>query len=280
MEKYEWLFYQLQLEGIADPKCFYEPSLLSIEHALRVHDEEYYNQFVNLELSAKEQRQTGFIHDEQLIQRELVLAEGTRMAVDFAIQDGIAFNIAGGTHHAFSNKGEGFCMLNDQAIAAAYFLSQNPGKKILIVDLDVHQGNGTAEIFRENPDVFTFSMHGATNYPHKKETSDWDIALPNDTSDEVYLSALSDALETFTEFHHFDFVFYQAGVDVLETDSLGKLNVSMEGVVKRDALVLNFCKQSDIPIVVCMGGGYSLDLRVILEAHMSLFRQAFFLFES
>ncbi|MBU2018271.1 MAG: histone deacetylase [Bacteroidetes bacterium] len=279
MEKYEWIYHQLQLEGIANLGCFFEPEQLVKEFALKVHKEEYFDRFVQLKLTPKEQRQTGFQHDQQLIMRELVIAEGTRRAVDYALKDGIAFNIAGGTHHAFTNRGEGFCMLNDQAIAAAYFIEKFPDKKVLILDLDVHQGNGTAEIFKNNDSVFTFSMHGKSNYPIRKEYSDWDIALENDTQDELYLHFLSKSLEEFKKNHEFDLVFYQAGVDVLETDKLGKLKVSMEGVKKRDTLVLEYCHQSNIPAVVCMGGGYSQDTRLVLEAHMSLFRQAFLLFE-
>ena len=274
MEKYEWLHQQLILEGIASEFDFFEPSILQKQYALNVHDSGYFERFINLQLTLKEQRLTGFVHDERLVIRELTIAEGTRKCVDFAIKEGVALNIAGGTHHAFTNRGEGFCMLNDQAIGAAYYLSLHKKHKVLILDLDVHQGNGTAEIFSKSNQVFTFSMHGANNYPLKKEVSSWDIHLADQIQSNEYLSLLADALSKLSTMS-FDFVFFQSGVDILASDKLGKLSVDLEGIKKRDAMVLEFCQSQNIPLVICMGGGYSPDTKVILEAHMSTFRQAF-----
>jgi acetoin utilization deacetylase AcuC-like enzyme len=183
-------------------------------------------------------------------------------------------NIAGGTHHAFTNKGEGFCLLNDMAIAARYLLAKGLAQRILIVDLDVHQGNGTAQIFQHDNRVFTFSMHGAHNYPLLKERSDLDIGLPDHTRDNFYLSVLKTNLNNLVDQVTPDFIFYQAGVDILATDKLGRLSVSREGCKQRDRMVLNVAKENKIPIVVSMGGGYAHDFRDIIEAHANTFRLA------
>ena len=183
-------------------------------------------------------------------------------------------NIAGGTHHAFTNRGEGFCMLNDQAIGARYLQEKGIVKKILIVDLDVHQGNGTAEIFKEDATVFTFSMHGKNNYPFRKETSDLDISLDNGTNDDVYLSILKETLPKLIKMQQPDFIYYLCGVDVIETDKLGKLSLSVEGCKERDRYVLQRCKERAIPVMCSMGGGYSPDIKTIVNAHANTFRVA------
>lgn len=280
MEKYDLIPRQLLYEGIVEPNCFFVPGEIELEHVLRVHDPEYVRRFYNLELSPREQRLTGFQHNANLTARERMIAEGTRMGVHFAMEDGIAFNIAGGTHHAFSNRGEGFCMLNDQAIAAAYFLHLFPEKRVLILDLDVHQGNGTAEIFQKEERVFTFSMHGKDNYPLKKEQSDWDIELPLHCTDSMYLDLLATSLEKIDQFFRPDFLFYQSGTDVLATDKLGKLSLTHEGVLERDKMVLNYANTNDIPMVACMGGGYSPQIKHIVDAHVGLFREAAQLYDS
>jgi acetoin utilization deacetylase AcuC-like enzyme len=195
-------------------------------------------------------------------------------ASEFALKNGIAMNIAGGTHHAFSNRGEAFCMLNDQAIGAKYLQNKGLVKKILIVDLDVHQGNGTAEIFKNDDTVFTFSMHGKSNYPFVKEQSDLDIALENDTKDAAYLSILKDTLPKLINQEKPDFIYYLCGVDVLETDKLGKISVTIEGCKERDRFVLQTCFDSKIPVMCSMGGGYSKDVNIIVNAHANTFRQA------
>jgi acetoin utilization deacetylase AcuC-like enzyme len=191
-----------------------------------------------------------------------------------ALKHGIAFNIAGGTHHAFTNRGEAFCLLNDQAIGAQYLLDKKLVKKILIVDLDVHQGNGTAEIFQKNTKVFTFSMHGKNNYPFRKEISDLDIALDDCTNNQTYLAILNEILPQLIRDVKPDFIFYLAGVDILATDKLGKLGYSIEGCKKRDEIVLSYCKKLEIPVQVSMGGGYSPEIKTILEAHANTFRVA------
>src|SRR5690606_24385025 len=193
----------------------------------------------------------------------------------FALQSGISMNIAGGTHHAYTGHGEGFCLLNDQAIAARNLLNTEKNiQKILIVDLDVHQGNGTAEIFRHDPKVFTFSMHGASNYPFKKEKSDLDIALPDGIRDGEYLEILYQIFPQLIEEQLPDFIFYLSGVDVLGTDKLGRMALTIAGCKERDRFVLQLCKEKSIPVQVSLGGGYSPEIKTIVEAHSNTFRLA------
>ena len=183
-------------------------------------------------------------------------------------------NIAGGTHHAYTDHGEAFCLLNDQAIGARYLQEKGLAKNILIVDLDVHQGNGTAEIFSDDPSVFTFSMHGKSNYPFKKEVSDHDIALDDDADDEMYLGLLHETLPKLIASQRPDFIYYLCGVDVIASDKLGKLGLSIEGCKQRDRFVLETCKAAQIPVMCSMGGGYSPDIKTIVEAHANTFRLA------
>ena len=278
MEKYELLPKQLLLENVVEPSQFFEPKKVDVQTIELVHDVDYVNRYLSLNLTDKEIRLTGFKHTQQLIDRERTLVQGTIDAALFAFTDGIAFNIAGGTHHAFTNHGEGFCMLHDQAIAAKYLLKNNLASKILFVDLDVHQGNGTAEIFKNAPRVFTFSIHGKTNYPFKKEISTLDIALEDGTDDALYLSLLENHLEQIIVDFNPDFIFYQAGVDILETDKLGKVNCTLEGCKQRDYHVLSLAKKYKIPVQCSMGGGYSPSLNVILKAHVNTFKVATELF--
>jgi acetoin utilization deacetylase AcuC-like enzyme len=188
-------------------------------------------------------------------------------------------NVAGGTHHAFKDRGEGFCLLNDFAVAANYLLQQKLAKKILIIDLDVHQGNGTAKIFEDDGRVFTFSMHGKNNYPFQKEKSDLDVELPDGIQDEDYLNRLNDILPSLIQNVKPDFAFYLSGVDILETDKFGKLKVTMQGCKKRDAIVLSLLKKECIPVVIAMGGGYSPHIKIIVEAHCNTFQLAREIFE-
>jgi acetoin utilization deacetylase AcuC-like enzyme len=210
----------------------------------------------------------------KLVDRGMVISGGTYECIEHARRDGIALNIAGGTHHAYPGHGEGFCVFNDFSIAANLALQKNESMKILIVDLDVHQGNGTAHIFEQEDRVFTFSMHGERNYPMHKERSNLDIGLPDRTSDDLYLSILQNTLPRLIDRVEPDLIFYLAGVDILATDKLGKLQVSMDGCMQRDRFVLKTCKAGGIPVVVSMGGGYSEHLRTIIEAHANTFRVA------
>ena len=183
-------------------------------------------------------------------------------------------NIAGGTHHAFADHGEGFCVFNDFAIASNLLLERNKCSQILIIDLDVHQGNGTASIFKDESRVFTFSMHGEKNYPVRKEFSDLDLGLPDGTSDKVYLDLLKKTLPGLINKVQPDFIFYLSGVDILASDKLGRLGVSIDGCRERDRFVFEQCKEKDIPVAVSMGGGYSEEIRYIIDAHANTFRLA------
>lgn len=274
MEKYELLPQQLLHEGTLEPKDFHIPGAMADEVILLAHDADYWQRLKLLQLTKAEIRRTGFPLSAQLVQREITIAQGTLDGTLHALEHGIAFNIAGGTHHAFTNAGEGFCLLNDQAIAATYLLHQGLAKQILIVDLDVHQGNGTAQIFQHEPRVFTFSMHGAKNFPHRKEVSDLDIALPDSITDGPYLALLAEALPKLIEQVKPDFIFYLSGVDVLATDKLGRLGLTIDGCKQRDKLVLGTAHELGIPVQVSMGGGYSADVWQIAEAHANTFRVA------
>jgi acetoin utilization deacetylase AcuC-like enzyme len=228
----------------------------------------------DLTLPPREQRRTGFPLSAKLIEREVRIAKGTIDGCHYAKEFGIAFNIAGGTHHAGTNWGEGFCLLNDQAIAANYLLNNKLASSILIIDLDVHQGNGTAQIFENNPKVFAFSMHGANNFPFRKERSDLDLPLPDGTSDEEYLALLKETLPELIDKQQPDFIFYLSGVDVLASDKLGKMALSKAGCKERDQFVFEQCIKSKIPVQVSMGGGYSPNIKDIVEAHCNTYRVA------
>ena len=274
MQKYELLPQQLLYEGTCNPENFFEPEPVAKQDVLRAHNAEYFQDLLSGQLTPRAMRKVGFPWSQALVERELRIAQGTIQGCHYALDHGVAMNIAGGTHHAYSDRGEAFCMLNDQAIAAHYLLTQQLAAKILILDLDVHQGNGTAEIFQEVPEVFTFSMHGKSNYPFKKEVSDMDVALERDTDDEEYLNLLSGYLDQLYREVAPDFVFYLCGVDVLKTDKLGTLGLSPEGCRRRDEMVLSWCRSHQLPVQCSMGGGYSPQIRIIVEAHAETFRLA------
>jgi acetoin utilization deacetylase AcuC-like enzyme len=274
MLKYELLPQQLMLEGIAKASDFFEPTICDLKHVLAIHEQEYVDDLLNLTLNPKAARKIGFPLSRELVQRELIIAQGTITGAQKSFETKVSFNIAGGTHHAYSTHGEAFCLLNDQAIAAQFLLDHKQASKILIIDLDVHQGNGTAEIFQKNPNVFTFSTHGKTNYPFRKETSDLDIAFDDGTNDDKFLKTIGDIIPKLIESEKPDFIFYLAGVDILASDKLGKLGCSIEGCKKRDELVFELCNKHQIPVQVSMGGGYSPDIKIILEAHANTFRAA------
>ncbi len=274
MEKYELLPQRLHREGLALEDDFFEPSE-GLRYDLGVHCPDYVHRLLNLELSKKEERASGFSLSQSLVDRELRITNGTVEGALWALNNrSAAFNIAGGTHHASANKAEGFCLLNDQAIASSYLLENTKVSQILIIDLDVHQGNGTAQIFKNINNVYTFSMHGANNYPYHKPPSDLDIPLPDNTDDKKYLSLLKKYLPNIMTEINPDFIFYLAGVDVLAEDKLGRLGLTLNGCTERDELVFALAKDNDIPIMTTMGGGYAPDIKIILEAHCNTFRSA------
>ncbi|MBC6609834.1 histone deacetylase [Hymenobacter sp. BT507] len=273
--KYALIREQLLWQGIAPPDDFYDPGLCAEEDVLRVHTPEYWAKVRDQQLSPAEVRRLGLPQTPQLVLRSLSSSAGTLQSARHALREGVALNLAGGTHHAFADRGEGFCVLNDQAIAAAYLLHHQLARQVLIVDLDVHQGDGTASIFQHEPRVFTFSMHAGANYPLRKEQSDLDLPLPLGTTDAAYLDLLSQTLPHLLSEVQPDFVFYQAGVDVLSTDKLGKLALTKAGCQRRDELVLGLCRQRGLPVAVSMGGGYSERLADIVDAHCNTFRVAY-----
>lgn len=271
MEKYALLKEELLHNGVVKEMDFFQPHSVDLNSVLQVHSKEYVKRLYQLELTEREQRLTGFIHNEQLVTRERIIMEGTRKCAEFALEFGVGMNIAGGTHHAYSSRGEGFCLLNDQAIAAKWLMDEKNLEKILIVDLDVHQGNGTAEIFRNEDRVFTFSMHGKNNYPLKKEHSDLDIELEDGCKDDAYLYLLESHLNRVIQYFEPQFIFYQCGVDVLETDKLGRLSLTENGCKRRDSLVVDAVKQLGVPLVCSMGGGYSPNCKDIVRSHLHTF---------
>ncbi|WP_336515756.1 histone deacetylase [Pollutibacter soli] len=274
MIKYELIPEQLLHEGVIIPSQLISPLPCDDKVILLTHDKIYLDKLDHQTLSEREQKRIGFPQSPALTLREKVITQGTIDCCVSALKTGVALNVAGGTHHAFADHGEGFCLLNDFAVAANWLLSEKLAQKILIIDLDVHQGNGTAKIFENEPAVFTFSMHGEHNYPFHKEKSDLDIPLKDGTDDNTYLSLLENNLQQLITVVKPDFAFFLSGVDILETDKFGKLKVTMEGCRQRDRLVYSTLHLSKIPCVTAMGGGYSADVRYIVEAHCNTFKEA------
>ncbi|MGI4873754.1 MAG: histone deacetylase family protein [Janthinobacterium lividum] len=276
MLKYELLPEQLLREGTATASDFFVPLPPPLAEVLLTHEADYVYRLLHGQLTRPEERASGFPWSAALAEREMTLLGGTIGCAQRALAGHtVALNIAGGTHHAFAGRPEGFCLLNDQAVAANWLLAHQLVRQVLIVDLDVHQGNGTAAIFRHEPRVFTFSMHGARNFPGRKELSDLDLPLPDGTTDAEYLALLADTLPRLLDEQVCpDLVFYLSGVDVLATDKLGHLALTRAGCRQRDELVLSACHQRGLPVVVCMGGGYSERLTDIVEAHANTYRVA------
>ncbi|MCW8314108.1 histone deacetylase [Sphingobacterium sp. InxBP1] len=274
MLKYELIPLQLKYLGLADEENFFSPALASFEICCLVHDPNYVKRLFDQTLDAKMVRRIGFPLSHSLVDRERYILDGTIQAAQYAIEYGIAFSVAGGTHHAGYNFGEGFCLMNDQATAAGYLLQHKLADRILIIDLDVHQGNGTADIFAGRQEVFTFSMHGEKNYPFIKQKSHLDIGLPETVTDKEYLDILEENLNALFLNFAPDFVFYQAGVDILATDKLGRLNLKPATCGRRDEMVLGRCQQLGIPVQISMGGGYSPQIKDIVDAHCQTFNIA------
>jgi acetoin utilization deacetylase AcuC-like enzyme len=278
MLKYELIPEQLIHEGTVTIENFFKPAICPESVVLWTHEKAYYDKLIHQQLSASEQRKIGFPQSPALTQRELIITQGTIDCCMYAMEHGVALNIAGGTHHAFAERGEGFCLLNDMATAANYLLNNKLAKKILIIDLDVHQGNGTAKLMEQEDRVFTFSMHGEHNYPFHKEKSDLDIGLKDGTDGATYLNLLQSTLPRIIKEHQPDFAFFLSGVDILSTDKFGKLKVSIDECKQRDEFVLKILRNAKIPVTIAMGGGYSPDIKTIVEAHCNTYRIAMELF--
>jgi acetoin utilization deacetylase AcuC-like enzyme len=250
-------------------KNFYNPLACSFETLNRAHSKNYINDIKNKTLDKNAIKKIGFPLVDSVVQRSLVATGGTVLASKLALNYGIACNTAGGSHHANYDGGAGYCVFNDVAVAAHYLLDRGFANRILIVDLDVHQGNGNSEIFKDNKHVFTFSMHSKTNYPAKKSISDLDIELEDNLEDDAYIKTLKFYLNELNN-KNFDFVFYIAGVDIHYNDRLGKLKISDEGIRKRDELVIENFSSKRIPICGVLGGGYNRDFNKLVELHSLL----------
>ena len=274
MQKYTMIPERLLAEGTISEANFFAPSKLSEEEILTTHTAEYWHKLKTQTLTAKEARPIGFEMTPTLVERGRHIAHATYECALYAQQYGVAMNVAGGTHHAFADHGEGFCVFNDVCIASNLLLAREQAQKILVVDLDVHQGNGNASIMADEPRVFIFSIHGAKNYPFRKQISDLDIELDNDTGDEEYLRILMETLPLLISQVNPDMIFYQSAVDVLATDKLGKLGLTQAGCKARDEYVLRQAKAANIPVTIVMGGGYSENIEDVVEAHCNTFRVA------
>tara|TARA_B100000927_G_scaffold275405_1_gene255356 strand:+ start:1281 stop:2183 length:903 start_codon:yes stop_codon:yes gene_type:complete len=274
MIKYKLLPDLLISEGTCINDNFFAPSNINYDDILLTHCNLYFQKLINLKLNERELRSIGFPMSNELIEREMKIVQGTIESALYSLKEKVSLNIAGGTHHAFSNKAEAFCLLNDQSVAANYLIHNKLCQRIFILDLDVHQGNGTAEIFRDNKYVYTASFHGEKNYPFRKEISDFDYGFKDGVSDFEYLKVIKYEVPRLIEKFQPDFIFYLSGVDILEEDKLGRLSVSINGCKSRDNFVLNYCKKNNIPIQISMGGGYSPNVNNIVEAHANTFRLA------
>jgi acetoin utilization deacetylase AcuC-like enzyme len=278
MEKYELIPQQLLYEGLVEKENFFSPNVAKDFWIEKAHDKEYISKLNHLTLSKSEIRKTGFPISKELVNREYIITQGTLDCVDFAIKYGASANIAGGTHHAFRNRGEGFCLFNDVAIGSYYAIEKYQMQSILIIDLDVHQGNGTASILKDYNKVFTFSIHGEKNYPFHKEKSNLDIPVKDGINGKEYLKKLKENLDFLSVELSPDIIFYISGVDILDTDKLGRLAVKREDCKKRDEMVFEFSKKCKAPIVTVMGGGYSEKIYDIVEAHCNTFKSMLSLF--
>ena len=271
IKKFELVRDKLLKEKTVLPSEIVEPQPARVEDVLLVHTEDYIKRLRNGTLTEREIRRLGLPWSKSLVRRSFLASSGTINAARNALENGVASNLAGGTHHSFPDRGEGFCVLNDVAVAIKVLQKERLAQRFLIVDCDVHQGNGTAFIFRDDESVYTFSMHGAKNYPLFKETSTLDIELPDGTNDEKFLATLNEALPKIFQ-HAPDIVFYLGGADPFEKDKLGRLSLTIEGLRQRDELVLRFARERNVPIVTTMSGGYAEDVNDTVEIHCNTIR--------
>lgn len=279
MEKYSRLRERLLASGHFAPADFHVPAAATDTELLRAHDAGYLQRMVRGTLDRDEIRRIGFPWSEAMVERSRRSAGATLAACRAALAEGCAANLAGGTHHAFRDHGEGFCVFNDAAVAALAMRAEGRVERVAIVDCDVHQGNGTAAILANRADCFTFSIHGARNYPFDKETSDLDVELPDDTGDAAYLAALSDALALVFR-HQPELVIYLAGADPFEDDRLGRLKLSKAGLAARDALVLGECQERRVPVAIAMAGGYARQIDDTVSIHAATLATARGIFDA
>jgi acetoin utilization deacetylase AcuC-like enzyme len=274
MPKFGKIYELLRREGIATADQFYLPQIATPQLLEQVHTPDYIRAFCAGSLEPKALRRIGLPWSETLVKRSCTAVGGTILTAQLALKYGLACNTAGGTHHAFADYGSGFCIFNDLAVAARTMQTQGLARKILIVDLDVHQGDGTAVIFQGDPTVFTFSMHCQANFPFRKQQSDVDAPLPEEMADEVYLQTLAAYLPDLLAGFNPDLVLYDAGVDPHQADQLGKLALTDEGLFQRDRFVLESCLSRGYPVATVVGGGYDKDVQALARRHILLHRAA------
>jgi acetoin utilization deacetylase AcuC-like enzyme len=274
MAKYSRLRERILGEGIIAPEELHEAPLASLDDLRLVHDAGYVDAVATGRVAPEIQRRIGFPWTPQMVERSRRSVGATIAAATAALDDGAAANLAGGTHHAFADRGEGFCVFNDVAVSARVLQRDQHAGRIAIVDLDVHQGNGSAAIFSGDASVFTFSMHGEKNFPFKKETSDLDVPLADGTGDDEYLSLLRTHLPDVLNRHQPDFVFYLAGADPFEGDRLGRLKMTIDGLRRRDEIVMEACAKACLPVAISMSGGYANDIDAIVTIHANTIRVA------
>ena len=274
MAKYARTRQRIIAEGIVAPADLFEAPAAEWAHLELVHTPAYVNAVRTGTVAPDVQRRIGFPWSPGMVERSRRSVGATIAASRTALDEGISANLAGGTHHAFADRGEGFCVFNDVAVAARVLQRERGLSHIAVVDCDVHQGNGTAAIFRHDPSVFTFSMHGARNFPFRKEISDLDVELEDGTTDDLYLALLEQHLERVLEQHRPDLVFYLAGADPYEGDRLGRLKVTMAGLQRRDEFVLGACRARRLPVAISMAGGYAADIDAIAAIHANTIRAA------
>ncbi|MCA1772187.1 MAG: histone deacetylase [Halomonas sp.] len=274
MEKFRVLRQLLGEQTLATPVEWLTPRPASVSALARVHTQAYLDALLNGTLDRAAQRRSGFVWSDALVERVRLETGGTLLSLEVALATGLACNSAGGTHHAHADAASGYCLINDLAVAAAHALAQGWAERVLIVDCDVHQGDGTARLFAGVPGVFTFSMHAGHNFPARKAQSDLDVALPNGMEDDAYLAMLASRLPGLLAAYQPDVVLYDAGVDVHRDDRLGYLALSDAGLYQRDAYVLTCCREAGIPVAAVIGGGYDRDIVMLAARHAQLHRAA------
>jgi acetoin utilization deacetylase AcuC-like enzyme len=273
IEKYQGIKDRLLIEGVSE-STFYEPSPLRISQLKTVYDPQYIEELTSGSLDPKAMRRIGFSWSQQLIERTLTAAAGTVLTAQLALSHGKALNLTGGYHHAFANFGSGFCMVNDLYLAALTMLQQPNIDRVLIFDCDVHQGDGTAKLAANNPNIYTVSLHGEKNFPHRKQVSDLDFGLAKGTEDDEYLTTVEQALSMALTYAQPDAVIYDGGVDIHIDDDLGHLNITTDGVFTRDKLVFDTCQRLGLPVAAVIGGGYQRDINALVDVHIQLFKAA------
>lgn len=274
MGKFEGLYRYLTEKNIIHDSHIVSPTMAYVDQLMTVHTKRYIDGIIKGRLDRKEERKLGLPWSEALATRSRLAVKGTINAALMALEDGISGNLAGGTHHAFPDWGEGFCVFNDVAVAIRVLKKNMWIKKAMVVDCDVHQGNGTADFFRNDPDVFTFSIHGAKNYPFRKPPSDYDVGLPDKTNDRTYIRELSESLDHIFSVFQPDIVFYLGGIDVLETDHFGRLSLTIQGLIEREQVVIQSVFQKNIPLVLLLSGGYAPTLEQTVFAHSHMYKLA------